>query len=41
MSSQIDFIQYKFEHYKQYFISANHSKNALNHHELCEIAIQT
>ena len=40
MSSQIDFIQYKFKHYKQYFISENRSKDALNHHELSEIAIQ-
>ena len=29
MSSQIDFIQYKFEHYKQYFITENHSEDAL------------
>ena len=40
LSSQIDFIQYKFEHYKQYLISENHSKDTLNHRELCEIAIQ-
>ena len=39
MSSQTDFIQYKFEHYKQSLISENHSKHALNHRELCEIAI--
>ena len=40
MSSQIDFIQYKFEHYKQYIISENRSKDALNHRELYEIKIQ-
>ena len=40
VSSQIDFIQYKFEHYKQYFIGENHSQDALNHHKLCEITIQ-
>ena len=36
MPSQIDFIQYKFDHY---FIRENRSKDALNHRELCEIAI--
>ena len=41
MSSQTDFIQYKSEHYKQYFIRENRSKDALNHRELCEIAKQT
>ena len=35
--SQIDFIQYKFEHY---FICENHSKDTLNHHELYETVIQ-
>ena len=38
---QIGFSQYKFKHYKQYFISENRSEHALNHRELCEIAIQT
>ena len=37
----IDFIQYKFDHLKQYFIREKRSKHALNHRELCEIAIQT
>ena len=37
----MDFIQYKFEPYKQYFVSENHSKDALNHPKLCEIATQT
>ena len=41
MSSQIDFFQYKFKHYKQYFINEKCSKDALNNCELCEIAIQT
>ena len=41
MSSQIDLIQYKFEHYRQYFIGENLSEDPLNHRELCEIAIQT
>ena len=40
VSSQIDFIQYKFDHQKKYFISENRPKDALNHGELCEIAIQ-
>ena len=31
MPSQIDFIQYKFEHYKQYFINENSFEEALNH----------
>ena len=26
---------------KQYFIRENRSKDALNHHELCEITMQT
>ena len=41
MSSQIDFIQYKFDHWKQYFIRENRSKDTSKHCELCEIAIQT
>ena len=40
MSSQIDFIQYKFEHKKQYFICENCSKDALNHHQLYEIILR-
>ena len=40
MSSQTDFIQYKFEHYKQYFVSEKCFKGALNHCKLCEIAIR-
>ena len=38
MPSQIDFIQYKFDYY---FICEHCSKDALNQHELCEIARQT
>ena len=41
MSIQIGFSQYKFKHYKQYFISENRSEHALNNRELCEIAMQT
>ena len=37
MASQTDFIQYKFEHY---CIRENHSKDALNHRELCEIMMR-
>ena len=40
VSSQIDFIQYKFDQY-QYFIRENRFKNAFNHHKLCEIALKT
>ena len=36
MPSQIYFIQHKFDHY---FIHEDHSKEALNHHKLCEIVI--
>ena len=41
MSSQIDFIQYKFEHLKQYFIYQNRSTEVLDLRKLCEIAIRT
>ena len=37
----IDFIQYKFDYLKQYFMREKRSKDALNHRELCEIATQT
>ena len=40
VSSQIDFIQYMFDPWKQYFIRENRSKYVLSHHKLCEIAMQ-
>ena len=40
MFQVIDFIQYKFDHLKQYFIHEKHSKDVLNHRKLCEIVIQ-
>ena len=37
MPSQVGFIQHKFDHYS---IHENLSKEALNHHKLCEITIR-
>ena len=39
--SQIDFIQYKFDHQKQYFIRESRSKHALNYRDISGIALKT
>ena len=36
-----DFIQYNFDHLKQYFIREKRPKHTLNHRELCEIVMRT